>query len=121
VIFAREIIKQFIDGSEQPRIGVAQTLILENSTKVASVDLEVAYLEGEETLVIGRNLFPLLGFEIVEVLFIWPQTKVPETKPKAMKQLERPSTVNSDDITVEWKKVLESNILFQKNIRLQSI
>ena len=76
------IIKQFIDGSEQPRIGVAKSLMLENGTKALSVDFEVANLEGGEHLVIGRDLFPLLGFEIVGVPFTWPQIEISEEVPK---------------------------------------
>ena len=82
----RDIITQFIDRAEKPRIGVVEGLVLENGQHRIQVDFEVANLEGGEEMVIRMDLFKLLGFEIIGAPFTWPRipekTKEPEKENK---------------------------------------
>ena len=55
----RDVITQFIDGAEKPRIGVVEGLVLENGRHRIQVDFEVAILEGGEKMVIRMDLFNL--------------------------------------------------------------
>jgi hypothetical protein len=102
---------QFIGGSEQPRIGKAKSLTLENGCRVIQADFEVAELEGGEELVIGIDLFQLLGFEIVGVPISWPQTvkKIEETV-KPVENFERPDAVNQDGVAAEWKEMFKDEL-----------
>ena len=63
----RDVITQFIDRVEKPRIGVVEGIVLENEQHRIQVDFEVANLEGGKEMVIRIDLFKLLGFEIIEV------------------------------------------------------
>jgi len=113
------IIRQIIDGSEKPRLGRLEGVLLENDTKSIMVDLEVASLEGGEELIIGMDLFPVLGFEIRGVPFTWPKQKdvIPSEKPKPT--IERPPDVDDNGIHISWKKVLEDNQALPASISCQ--
>jgi hypothetical protein len=65
------VIQQCIDGSEMPRVGVLKDVILENSSHRVVVTLEVVDLSGEQQVLIGLDLFPLLEFKITGVPFLW--------------------------------------------------
>ena len=71
----RDVITQFIDRVEKPRIGVVEGLVLENGQHRIQVDFEVANLEGGEEMVIRMDLFKPLGFEIIGVPFTWQPEK----------------------------------------------
>ena len=104
-------ILQFIDGSEHPRIGAVENLLLENGIKKIKVNLEVAALSGDEELIIGMDLFKPLGYELLNVPFTWPEKKPIENthKKEVGRILERPIGVGEDGIAEEWRKVLEDN------------
>lgn len=118
IVPRKGVIRQFIDGSEKPRVGAVEGLVLENGVRRIQVDLEVAELEGGEDMVIGMDLFQPLGFEIRGVPFTWPrvpdEVKPPDSK-ISMKELNRPPDVDENGIAEDWMTVLEDNQSIPKN------
>jgi len=112
-------IKQFIGGCEQPRLGAAEKLTLENGRKTLQVDLEVAELEGEEELVIGRDLFQPLGYEMMNVPFTWPESATSETKTSHKERItpEYPEGLDEFGVAPEWKDVIARNQAIPKHAR----
>ena len=80
-------IQQCLTGSSTPRLGAVESLVLENGSKRLKVDLEVADLGGEEELIIGDNLFRLLGYRIQGVPITWPETAEEPSVPEASLKL----------------------------------
>ena len=109
-------VKQAFANTQVPRIGIIRKKLLENGQKRVLVDLEVANLEDQETLIIGLDLFKLLGYEISNIPFTWPQPS--DNHAKKMKPSYddiRPNGVDQNGIAEEWKKVLEDNQALPKN------
>jgi hypothetical protein len=116
------ILKQCIDGSTKPRIGVVEDLLLENGKKILKVTLEVAELADEEDLIIGMDLFASLGFTVSGVPFTWPErTMLAEKNKNEPKHdlhiMYQQLGLNENGISPKWTKVLEDNQQLPANSR----
>ena len=109
-------VKQAFANTQVPRIGIIRKKLLENAQKRVLIDLEVVNLEDQETLIIGLDLFKLLGYEISNIPFTWPQPTDNHTKKVKPKYDDtKPDGVDQNGIAEEWKKVLEDNQALPKN------
>eukprot|EP00697_Spironema_sp_BW2_P016870 gnl/Spiro4/8367_TR4393_c0_g1_i1.p3 gnl/Spiro4/8367_TR4393_c0_g1~~gnl/Spiro4/8367_TR4393_c0_g1_i1.p3 ORF type:complete len:161 (-),score=24.00 gnl/Spiro4/8367_TR4393_c0_g1_i1:312-794(-) len=105
---AESVIKQFVNGYGTPRIGFIEGVILENGSRRLRVRLEVCDICGEEQVLIGRDLWTYLGYELSGVPYIWPQSEQ-GAKEKESRQECLPPVAAEDGIAQEWRKVLEDN------------
>jgi hypothetical protein len=113
-------IRQCLTGSSVPRIGMVESLSLENGNKCIRADFEVADLDGEESLIIGVDLFEALGYSVQNVPFTWPtigtkglkddsgMSDLDVEEPTGV-QSELPATVGPDGVAEEWRSVLRDN------------
>ena len=83
------------------------------------MDLEVADLEGDEEMVIGRDLFRVLGYEVLNVPFTWPQCEDTTRQPKERTHEEVPEGIGEDGVAPEWKELIEQNQAIPKHHRCQ--
>ena len=113
-------IKQAMTGSEIPRIGEVRDLELLNGSKELQVTLEVGNLSGGEKLIIGLNLFGLLGYQIRNIPILLPSAD--NIKPDGENVLNKKDKIRDinaelkehgiaeDGIAEEWKSIIIDNM-----------
>ena len=93
-------------GANTKRIGIVRDKLLQNGKHSVKVNLKVAELGDEETLIIGLNLFAKLSYSIEGVPFTWPQEILTTTKSSAQDVKSSPIPgVNQEGIADEWKTI----------------
>ncbi len=111
-------IKQAMTGSEIPRMGEVRDLELLNGNKKLQVTLEVGDLSGGEKLIIGLNLFGLLGYQIRNIPILLSSidsAKPEENLPKDGRiedvnaELEEYG-ITEDGIAEEWRNIIADNM-----------
>ena len=112
------VIEQCDGGSAIQRTGIVEGLLLENGDCKVVVTLEVIDLSGDEEMIIGMDLFPVLGFTIRGIPFTWPSEpdlSATTSDSECMSGGELPPGVDESRIADEWKQVLADNAAIPKD------
>ena len=111
------MIRQAMSGSETSRIGQVVNVELRNGSRIVTTTMEVANLSGGIKVIIGLDLFRLLGYELKNVPILFPKNgEIDINMDKKLKKKDAETSaeleaygIGEDGIPQAWRKVLEDN------------